>query len=106
MSDEKIDNLRLTTFERRALNEALSGVDGSVYIFGSRANLSKRGGDIDLLIFAKSSSPYKLAQDVTVKFQMQCDEKIDVLVADPEKSSGSEQNFINSIMSEAVLYEH
>jgi len=106
MQDLKSDKVRLTPFERSALDAALAGVDGAVYVFGSRTNLSKRGGDIDLLIFSKSGSAYKLAQDVTVKFQMQCDEKIDVLVADPEKTAVDQQDFIDSIMSEAVLYEH
>ena len=92
--------------ERSALNGALSGVNGVFYVFGSRTDLSKRGGDIDLLVLTKAPSPYRVAQDVTVKFQMECDEKIDVLVADPDNSSGDQKDFIDSIMSEAVLYEH
>ncbi|MDA3926576.1 MAG: nucleotidyltransferase domain-containing protein [Kiritimatiellae bacterium] len=106
MRDLKSDNVRLTPFEKSALDVALEGVDGVVYLFGSRTNPSKRGGDIDLLIFSRSGSAYKLAQDVTVRFQMQCDEKIDVLVSDPQNNTGEERAFIDSIMSEAVLYEH
>jgi hypothetical protein len=106
MSDLKSDSLRLTPVERKALNQALAGVNGTVYLFGSRTDLLKRGGDIDLLIFSTSGSAYKLAQDVVVKFQMECDEKIDVLVADPDNNVGDQKNFIDSIMSEAVLYEH
>ena len=96
--------LRLCKGEYVALAQALRGVKGRALIFGSRTHLNKRGGDIDLLVEADTESSYRLTQDITVRFRMQCDEKIDVFVVNPSHVDPSDQLFYKSIRDEAILF--
>lgn len=94
--------MRLLDKERVALGKALRGVEGQVYLYGSRTDPRRKGGDIDILVFSQSDSPYRLSQDITVRFQMECDEKIDVTVVDPDRILESQKAFVNKIRKEAV----
>jgi len=73
--------MRLDEVEKKALKHALKDFHGEVYLFGSRIDNSKRGGDIDILLMPKKKSrPLKLTLDTQRKFFSQCEENIDVLV--------------------------
>ncbi len=54
--------MRLTDNDKRAIKEAFFEIfeDGKIYLFGSRADDTKRGGDIDLYI---PSPPHHLKLD-------------------------------------------
>lgn len=82
---------------------ALAEVDGEAYLYGSRVAVAKKGGDIDLLVFARVDSPYRLSQDIATKFRMECDEKIDVLVVNPDRIPAEQEPFLKLIRREAVL---
>ena len=96
--------IRLLKSEKDALNHALSGVKGEFFLYGSRTDPGKKGGDIDILILSETASPYKLAQDIAVRFRMECDEKIDVTVFDPKNISETQKPFLSSIRNQAVRY--
>lgn len=93
--------MRLDEKEKAALKKALTGVEGEVYIFGSRVDDSLKGGDIDILIFSKLA-PYKLSQDVSIKFFMECEEKIDVIVMDKANLTEEQRAFLNTIKLEKI----
>ena len=77
----KGSEIRLDDCERKALKEALKGFKGEVYIFGSRLDPDKKGGDIDLLLVPHEEvRPLDLEIEVQTKFFMECEEDIDVLV--------------------------
>lgn len=95
--------MRLLKKERDALKHALRGVDGTAYLYGSRTDESKKGGDIDVLVLARVESPYRLSQDISVRFRMECDEKIDVLVVNPDSMPESQRSFVSLIQKEAVV---
>lgn len=95
--------MRLLEQEQSALNAALRDVDGRAFLFGSRTDDSRKGGDIDLLVYAQTDSPYRLSQEIAVRFRMECDEKIDVLVVDPQHIPDSLVPFLDSVRQEAVL---
>jgi len=71
--------MRLDKQEEKAVFEAISGIPGEVFLFGSRVDDSKKGGDIDLLIFSKEKS-FHLSRKISTRFFMNCEEKIDVIV--------------------------
>ena len=94
--------MRLLEQEKKALIHALEGVTGQAYLYGSRTDDRKKGGDIDVLVLARVDSPYRLSQDISVRFRMECDEKIDVLVVNPDAIPESQRSFISLIRKDAV----
>jgi len=74
-------SVRLTPLEKKALKKALQGFKGEIYLFGSRLDPNKKGGDIDLLLVPyEKVNPIELELQVQTKFFMECEEDIDVLV--------------------------
>lgn len=73
--------MRLDMCERKALMYALEDFKGDVYLFGSRVDTAKKGGDIDLLLIPKKeNNPLKLSMQIEAKFFSLCEEKIDVVI--------------------------
>jgi hypothetical protein len=58
-----VRDMRLSASERTALEQALDGIQGEVYLYGSRTDNSARGGDIDILLFTDAPA-YRTAQIV------------------------------------------
>jgi predicted nucleotidyltransferase len=78
--------MRMDIVEKKALKYALEGFRGQAYLFGSRVDDKKRGGDIDILLFPeKKMNSLKLSIKIQARFFAKCEEKIDVIVYD-EKS--------------------
>jgi predicted nucleotidyltransferase len=77
-------DVRLSNREQDALKAALEGFEGEVYVFGSRTDLSKKGGDIDILLKPAYtlSDPWRLKMDVTARFMKVLEQSIDVVVWD------------------------
>ncbi len=75
--------MRLDEKEKKALKFALEKFEGKAYIFGSRNEKERNGGDIDLLLVPeKAVNPVKLSLEVQKKFFSQLEEDIDVVVYD------------------------
>lgn len=93
---QNLGHLRLYKDEIKALNQVLSTIKSEVYLFGSRTDLNKKGGDIDLLIFS-SKNPLLLSQQLKRVFYENIDEKIDVVVMDKNKLTQAQQAFIRTL---------
>ena len=93
--------MRLDSVQEAALEKAIKNVNGEVYLFGSRVFDTKKGGDIDILIFSEED-PFKLSQDISIKFFMECEEKIDVTVMNPNKLTKEQKAFLNVIKMERL----
>ncbi len=73
--------MRLDTQEREALRFALKDFRGKAYLFGSRLDNTKKGGDIDILLIPeKKVTPLKISLKVQTRFFSRCEERIDVVV--------------------------
>lgn len=102
--------MRLSELEKRAILKAFceikeaSGLEGSLYLFGSRTNDKKRGGDIDLLWLGKEDQVKKMRQlkfDFIAKIQMYLDvQKIDLTTLIEEEKEKNE--FYQSIKKDLV----
>ena len=73
--------MRFDKFEKEALRYAFQDFKGKVYLFGSRSDDTKRGGDIDLLLIPDENiNPLKLSIEIQKRFFFKCEQKLDVLV--------------------------
>ncbi len=88
--------MRLYPDEKLALDKALEGIDDEVYLFGSRVDDNKKGGDIDILIYSKKNS-LRLSQEVSMTFFMELDSKLDVVVFDKDNMTKEQKAFVNTL---------
>jgi len=93
--------MRLDQEQEVALKAAIEGVEGEVFLFGSRVDDAARGGDIDLLILTHAA-PYELSKAVRRRFAERCDERIDVVVMDPEHLTREQDAFLRVIERERL----
>jgi len=92
--------MRLRPDEIKAIKEIIQSFDSEakIWLYGSRTDDSKRGGDIDLLIFSKKinfSDKLKIKSQLYPKIGEQ---KIDILIARDDK-----QPFVRIALENAVL---
>lgn len=75
--------MRLSETEQQIIKDAVHSIDSQarIHLFGSRADDTKRGGDIDLLIFS-TKIKFKDKLDIKAKiFEKMDEQKIDLLIA-------------------------
>lgn len=94
---KELNKYRLDDTQKQALIKALESVEGEIYLFGSRVDLQKKGGDIDILIFSETDEVMKLKLDIQTKYFMEADESIDIVIMNPKKIEKEQQAFLNSI---------
>ncbi len=77
--------MRLSNTELQALRAILGELDpaGRIYLYGSRADDTRRGGDID--IYLEASRPIELKTRLLTQYRLQqaCDTRVDLLVKNP-----------------------
>ena len=92
--------MRLTEHEKNTIIEAVKTVDpdAKVWLFGSRADDNKKGGDIDIGIL---SSKIDVMGEIEIR-QKTCDkigeQKIDIVV-----SKNGKEPFFNFIVTKGIL---
>ena len=86
--------MRLSNQEIKSIKEAFKEVfgDGKIFLFGSRIDDSKKGGDIDLYIQPKYTLDTKKILDKKIKFKLALydkigEQKIDVIISKDKNSS-------------------
>jgi predicted nucleotidyltransferase len=89
-------SVRLDSEEAAALSEAVSDISGEIWLFGSRTDLSRRGGDIDILVLTDQPA-FETSRAIATRFFSRCEEKIDVVVLDPAHLSPEQGDFLARI---------
>jgi hypothetical protein len=79
-----------------ALAAGVGVVADSVHHFGSRTDPAARGGDIDLLVLT-TAPRFETARRVSTRFFTRCEERIDVVVLDPDRLTPGEHAFLSSL---------
>ena len=78
--------MRLSAHEINSIKDTIKSVDQNarIYLFGSRVDNKKRGGDIDLLIFSqklKEEDRFRIKRDL---WEQIGEQKIDIIIARDE----------------------
>jgi len=85
MTNEIFRIMRLSPHELQAVRQTLLGADpaGRVWLFGSRADASRRGGDIDL--YFETSQPVSLKTSLALEYRLAAlfGSKVDRLIRNP-----------------------
>lgn len=82
--------MRLSAYEREALRESVRQYlpDAQVLLYGSRADDTKRGGDIDLLILTDRNVDLRTRVKIEARMWEKIGEqKIDILIEKPNALS-------------------
>ncbi|TAN51777.1 MAG: nucleotidyltransferase domain-containing protein [Methylococcaceae bacterium] len=81
--------MRLSAREVGLIRKVLHEIapDGRIYLFGSRVDDAKKGGDIDL--FLESSIPLDMKTQLALEYRLaaMCDTKVDLLVKNPGQAN-------------------
>ena len=79
--------MRLTNFEFNALRTIIGELDpsGSIYLYGSRTDDSRRGGDIDVFLQASRAIDMKSRLRTQYRLQLACNTHVDLLVKNPQQ---------------------
>ncbi|MEA3316013.1 MAG: nucleotidyltransferase domain-containing protein [Campylobacterota bacterium] len=87
-------NIRLTTKEINSIKDVFFDIfkNGSIYLFGSRVDDTKRGGDIDLYILLSNKLSYKEILNKKTKFKIKLyeligEQKIDIVISEDKNRS-------------------
>lgn len=88
--------IRLDAEEAEALAAALQDVPGEAWLFGSRVEPLRRGGDVDVLLLTDQPA-FETSQTVATRFFARCEERIDVIVFNPGQLSDEQREFLKHI---------
>ena len=101
-----MNKLRLSARQREALAYALDAAklpEGTrVYLFGSRTDPDASGGDVDLLVYAAGADCYELAKVIRLAYQLQLDERVDVIVIDPDHPDAAQDALVRTVHKERL----
>ncbi len=79
--------MRLSVQDNKVVCDLVKNIDpnGRLYLFGSRVDDTKKGGDIDL--YFEASKTIDLKQKLTLEYLLSvaCDTKVDLLVKNPDQ---------------------
>ena len=92
--------IRLTQKEVDTIKTSVLSIDphAKVYLFGSRTDATKRGGDIDILILSKSIQRKDISRIRWYFFERFGEQKMDIVVDDGTMHSP----FVRMIMPQAI----
>lgn len=94
---KELDKYRLDDIQKNALKKVLHDVEGEIYLFGSRTDLTKHGGDVDILIMSENDEPLKLKWELQTRYLMEADESIDIIVYKKNSLTDVQNAFLNGI---------
>ena len=100
MIDKSNLPVRLSSAEIKNLKASIASLDtqASLYLFGSRADMTKRGGDIDILLISEHINKNDLHKIRWNFFEEFGEQKIDIVTNETDKHTP----FVKMIFPKAV----
>ncbi len=92
--------MRITSKQQQAIKQTIHNCDPQalIYLFGSRVDDNKKGGDIDLLVISQKLD-FKMQRKIKIKlYELIGEQKIDLIIA-----KETSKHFIQLALQEAVL---
>jgi len=85
---DSIQPMRLSNKELQALHTIMAALDpaGRVYLYGSRTDDARRGGDIDIYLQASQHIDLKARLRAQYRLEQACDTRVDLLVKNPTQA--------------------
>ncbi len=92
--------MRITPFERETIKRAILKLDkeAGIFLFGSRVDDEKKGGDIDILVISGKLNSADVIDIKTDIFTYMEDQKIDIII-----KNGTKDPFVEYVMADALL---
>lgn len=92
--------MRITSKQLQAIKQTIHNFDSQalIYLFGSRVDDNKKGGDIDLLVLSQHLD-FRMQRKIKIKlYELIGEQKIDLIIA-----KDSSKPFIQLVLQQAVL---
>ncbi|WP_069472329.1 nucleotidyltransferase domain-containing protein [Candidatus Marithrix sp. Canyon 246] len=92
--------MRITSKQLQAIKQTIHNFDPQalIYLFGSRVDDNKKGGDIDLLVFSQHLD-FRMQRKIKIKlYELIGEQKIDLIIA-----KDNSKPFIQLALQQAVL---
>ncbi|UCH97044.1 MAG: nucleotidyltransferase domain-containing protein [Candidatus Aminicenantes bacterium] len=92
--------MRLSNYEKNVIKTSINKHDpeAAVYLFGSRTDDTKKGGDIDILVLSKKINPDDKIDIKVDIFEKLEEQKIDIILA-----KDSKRPFVKLAMEQGIL---
>ena len=97
---------RLKPYQIKALQNVFIGLPGEVYLYGSKLDQYRKGGDIDIVWITNNKDYLNLNTKLklTRDYQKINDERIDILILPPEEEmSQQEKIFYSCIIKQKLI---
>lgn len=92
--------MRITSKQLQAIKQTIHNFDSQalIYLFGSRVDDNKKGGDIDLLVLSQHLD-FRMQRKIKIKlYELIGEQKIDLIIA-----KDNSKPFIQLVLQQAVL---
>jgi predicted nucleotidyltransferase len=97
---------RLKPYQFKALQNIFLGLKGEVYLFGSKVDNQRKGGDIDIVWLTNDKECQNLNTKLklTRDYQKINDERIDILILPPEDQMSNQEKVFYSCIDKQKLF--
>ncbi len=97
---------RLKEYQINALKQIFKDIDGELYLFGSKVDLNRKGGDVDILLICPNNENANLKTQLklTRSYQQIVDEQIDIQILPTEDNMSKEQKIFFNFIEKQRLF--
>ena len=97
---------RLQEYQISALKQVFKDTEGELYLFGSKVDINRKGGDVDILWICPNPEDTNLKTQLklTRSYQQIVDERIDIQILPTEDKMSREQKIFFNFIEKQRLF--